>query len=766
MKTVARLVRAKMRSVRDKVGDKRLDAQLRNRSGISWRRCDPCRSPLYDSGAVQINDRLYVVCGYVSLDTVSDSIEVFDLENRRWMPSINVPPGLARSHCAVTSDSIKHIYFASGQVGPQCSPAVRNVFSYNTESGKWLELPPLPVARYAGTMQFWRGRLHFVGGAAEDRWTPTNDHWSIGVEGGTTTEATWKTETEIPVPGMHRGSIISNDRFFVFGGQQGDFVAIEGDPDCRCDGNTQESYISECFRLDDPSGNWIKIANMPVAASHNDFSIMEHEGKILSIGGQIYKSPTDFRLRLTDAIQAYDPANDCWSIAGHLPYRLKLPSCAIREGEIFVSGGQRGKRDTDRPGPVTSNIWRGKFSPTSNGQSGQNGSGYFHGKSILMLSHQLTYTGAPLVMLETAQLLAREGATVRLSSAADDINGYNLASELHVPVVPFVAAAQTSENSDIVVVNTVTKTVVDWVAGCLDRYPGFASRLVWWVHEIDVEKFLPHVENINKAALVIFDSEACRSAWVEKIGPIGNSAVIHPAISDAFVEKISADRVPFPVVPNTQNSTHEKMMSRDEIRTSLGVRNEDFLVCCVGTVGLRKAQKKLLLSLSRAASERDLPIKLLLVGFRNYRQRLKFLLRMSVKERKIMPSRLAYVWQKEIAGFYRAADAFVMNTQGIEKARGECFGRVTAEAMASGCAVLGTAAGGTQEIIQDGENGILFPTGTEGQAVLADRIEELVCDFDKRASLSDAGTQRALKYFRQSRFLAEFELACSGAIRK
>ena len=38
----------------------------------------------------------------------------------------------------------------------------------------------------------------------------------------------------------------------------------------------------------------------------------------------------------------------------------------------------------------------------------------------------------------------------------------------------------------------------------------------------------------------------------------------------------------------------------------------------------------------------------------------------------------------------------------------ETYGMVTIEAMASGVPVIGTAAGGTQDIIQSEENGLLF----------------------------------------------------------
>lgn len=53
--------------------------------------------------------------------------------------------------------------------------------------------------------------------------------------------------------------------------------------------------------------------------------------------------------------------------------------------------------------------------------------------------------------------------------------------------------------------------------------------------------------------------------------------------------------------------------------------------------------------------------------------------------------------------FYQAIDVFVMASEN------ETYGMVTLEAMAAGVPVVGAAAGGTAELVQDGHTGLLFP---------------------------------------------------------
>jgi glycosyltransferase involved in cell wall biosynthesis len=81
--------------------------------------------------------------------------------------------------------------------------------------------------------------------------------------------------------------------------------------------------------------------------------------------------------------------------------------------------------------------------------------------------------------------------------------------------------------------------------------------------------------------------------------------------------------------------------------------------------------------------------------------------------------------------------------------RSEAFGRVVVESMKLGKAVIATRRGGIVEIIQDGENGLLYePNDVEE---LAQKIMLLACDSRLREMLGEKAKQYALKRFNEER---------------
>ena len=158
----------------------------------------------------------------------------------------------------------------------------------------------------------------------------------------------------------------------------------------------------------------------------------------------------------------------------------------------------------------------------------------------------------------------------------------------------------------------------------------------------------------------------------------------------------------------------------------------------------------------------NLPVRVLLVGFGDELHRRRVLSGLSRMERKaVLNGRLLWLGQSEISIFYRSADAFAMNSQG----NGECFGRVTIEAMAFGLPILGTSAGGTKEIVLDGETGLLHPVGEAGLEILGANILRLANDRNYAMQLGAAGQQRASRYFSFQRFFLELEDALAPALR-
>ncbi|KAK3026538.1 hypothetical protein RJ639_041835 [Escallonia herrerae] len=76
--------------------------------------------------------------------------------------------------------------------------------------------------------------------------------------------------------------------------------------------------------------------------------------------------------------------------------------------------------------------------------------------------------------------------------------------------------------------------------------------------------------------------------------------------------------------------------------------------------------------------------------------------------------------------------------------RGECFGRITIEAMAFQLPVLGTAAGGTTEIVVNGSTGFLHLAGKEGVAPLAKNIVKLATHVERRLTMGKRGYEKVV----------------------
>lgn len=96
-----------------------------------------------------------------------------------------------------------------------------------------------------------------------------------------------------------------------------------------------------------------------------------------------------------------------------------------------------------------------------------------------------------------------------------------------------------------------------------------------------------------------------------------------------------------------------------------------------------------------------------------------------------------------VAPLYSAADAYVMNSQGL----GETFGRVTIEAMAFGLPVLGTDAGGTKEIVEHNETGLLHPPGRRGAKALAHNLQFLLENPSVREQMGMKGRRKVERMY-------------------
>lgn len=101
-------------------------------------------------------------------------------------------------------------------------------------------------------------------------------------------------------------------------------------------------------------------------------------------------------------------------------------------------------------------------------------------------------------------------------------------------------------------------------------------------------------------------------------------------------------------------------------------------------------------------------------------------------------------FQTSTAPVYRALDIVVHASE-----RPEPFGRTIVEAMASGCAVVASRAGGAGELFVDGREALGYDPAMPG--ALAEAVLEMVRDESLRSRLAEAGRQRALADFDRRR---------------
>jgi glycosyltransferase involved in cell wall biosynthesis len=379
-------------------------------------------------------------------------------------------------------------------------------------------------------------------------------------------------------------------------------------------------------------------------------------------------------------------------------------------------------------------------------------------KRIVLVSHDLAPYGSQLLLIETAVKLRDAGTLVHLVTLADDARPGDLAARNNVALVPLAESFRQCASADLVIANTAV--AAGWVDTYLRERPLGARSLIWWIHEIDARFYADRMRSLGRVAMALFDSHASLRNWEEVGVPLPTSTrVIHLAVTHAFAERSEKSRFPYPATGTVQRFGFQPRMTRTGIRKKLGIAPDDFAIAIIGS--LNKGQHLLMRTVSRLLGLYPrLPLKVIVVGFPSEGHKTDFLNQLDDAGRSALDARRAVMIADDLTPYYAAADAFVMNSQGL----GENFGRVTIEAMTFKLPILGTDAGGTPEIVEHGVTGLLHPVGIEGQDNLADNILTLINNRDRAKTMGHLGSRRVKEKFNAIRFDAEFASSIQKAL--
>lgn len=253
---------------------------------------------------------------------------------------------------------------------------------------------------------------------------------------------------------------------------------------------------------------------------------------------------------------------------------------------------------------------------------------------------------------------------------------------------------------DVVYTNTViigAGALAAWLVG---------QPHIWHLHEsgycrerlFDLGKHAPRLID-QLSASVIAISHAVENEYARYISP-HKLRVIYQAVT----------------LPETNESLRDRVENGRRYRCAI-----------VGSLQASKGQDEAIAALAELV-RRGVDAELLIVGTGGNRFRNSLVQQVryhSLEERVIF-----YGYAENPLPLIRAADVILVCS------RFEAFGRVTVETMLVGKPIIGTASGGTRELIEDGKTGLLYTPGNYNE--LADKIQYLYENPEERAKLGAA----------------------------
>ncbi|KAL3642099.1 hypothetical protein CASFOL_012914 [Castilleja foliolosa] len=401
---------------------------------------------------------------------------------------------------------------------------------------------------------------------------------------------------------------------------------------------------------------------------------------------------------------------------------------------------------------------------------------FMKSKLVLLVSHELslsafqtTLIGGPLLLMELAFLLRAASSRViwitnQKPTEPDEVT-YSLEERMKdrgVEVLP--AKGQETINAaleaDLVILNTAVAG--KWLDAVLqENVPRVLAKVLWWIHEMRGHYFkLEYVKHLPFVAGAMIDSHTTADYWKnrthERLGiTMPETYVVHLGNSKDLMG-VAKDSV-------------ARRVLREHIRELLGVRKDDLLFAIINSVSRGKGQDLFLKAFYEAlqlSQERKLkvpPMHAVVVGSdMGAQSKFETELRNFVADKKIQ-DRVHFVNKTlNVAPYLASIDVLVQNSQ----ARGECFGRITIEAMAFQLPVLGTAAGGTTEIVVNGTTGWLHPAGKEGITPLAENIVRLATNVEMRRSMGMKGYARVEEMFLEHHMSRRIALVLKEVLQK
>jgi N-acetylneuraminic acid mutarotase len=315
-----------------------------------WVKLAPFPEPDQEISGVSTDGKLYVFGGLPGGTdaTPTGLVYEYDPANDKWTKKKKMP--LPAHHLAVTEYRGKIYLFGGGARlvpgGPNWVP-ISNSWEYDPTNDSWKALAPMPTPRGGAVAATVGDKMYVIGGgsvhpgatvvgltpASPQRALTTNEMYDP------VTNA-WQTRSPMPTPRNHTAIGVVNGKIYVIGGRVASVYVL------------RSANVDVVEEYDPATDSWgAPKARMPIATSGVAFGT--YREKIYIAGGesQNLEGLTAFR-----ALQAYDAANDQWSILPSMPVPRNGPAGAVVGNRFLVVSGHLQSGSIGGPGLNTPDL--------------------------------------------------------------------------------------------------------------------------------------------------------------------------------------------------------------------------------------------------------------------------------------------------------------------------------------------------------------------------------------------------------------------------
>ena len=226
--------------------------------------------------------------------------------------------------------------------------------------------------------------------------------------------------------------------------------------------------------------------------------------------------------------------------------------------------------------------------------------------------------------------------------------------------------------------------------------------------------------------------------WTDKV------ICVSDGVKTFYADKIGLSKEKSVTIYNCVAETTRNGANVDVIRKNCGIQSEDRLIGTIGRLAVGKGMKCLIHAI--AIVRKQIPqIKFLIVGDGPQKTKLTELVDKLDMRKSVIFAGL----QKDVSPFLNAMEFFVFPSLY------EGLGIVLLEAMSFGKPVVASNIPGVDEVVVDGETGILVEHSNP--VALASAIKKLLNNREQARMLGIAGRERAAKCFGCKRMVSEYE---------